>query len=67
MVNYELLNEKIKASGLKLYAIADACGLTRQGFHNKISGEREFSHSEIVALCDVLRLTPKEREKIFFN
>lgn len=66
-MNFDMLNEKIKASGLKQCVIAKACNLTPQGFYNKISGAREFKHSELVALCEVLRLTPKEREKIFFS
>lgn len=66
MVNLELLEYKIQQSGLKLYAIASACNLTVQGFHNKLKGKSEFKHSEMVALCNILHLTDLEKNEIFF-
>lgn len=38
MINYELLKNRINKSGIKIYALAEACGLTPQGLYNKLNG-----------------------------
>lgn len=58
---------KIKSVGLKISYLAEQLGLSRQGLANKINGETEFYASEINKLSELLKLTPEEREEIFFN
>lgn len=66
MVNTELLNEKIRQSGLKIGFIAQELGITRQGLYYKITNERAFKPDEIKILCNLLNINSKsERADIF--
>ena len=65
-MNGVLLLSKIDASNLSKSYLAEALGLTRQGFNNKMSGEREFKGSEIKKLSKLLNLSLQEKEAIFF-
>lgn len=67
MTDTVLLEQKIQESGYKTSHIADKLGLTFQGFQNKRKGVSEFYAKEIVILSDLLKLTKREREQIFFN
>ena len=58
-VNTELLQKKIKDSGLKMGFIAEKLGRSRQALRGKIKGETEFLP------CELLRLTDEERRLIF--
>jgi hypothetical protein len=64
-VNTELLQKKIKDSGLKMGFIAEKLGRSRQALSDKIKGETEFLPSEIRVLCELLQLTDEERRLIF--
>ena len=67
MVNVELLNQKIKDSGLKREYIAEQCGITRTGFYNKANNRTEFTSGEVLKLCQILSITKlTEKESIFF-
>ena len=66
MINYELLKNRINKSGIKIYALAEACGLTPQGLYNKLNGKNDFRCSEIICLSKVLNLSPEDRNAIFF-
>lgn len=66
MTNTELLRKKIDQSGYKLTFIARECGLTYQGFMNKVNNESGFFASEIMILQKLLRLTQAEVMAIFF-
>ncbi len=66
MTNVQLLDEKIKDSGMTITAIAKKSGILRATLYNKKSGKSEFSASEITKLTEVLHLSKSEREKIFF-
>ena len=61
-----LLRTKLTESGYKLGFVADQCGLTYQGFKNKVDGKHDFTAPEIYKLRDLLRLSPDEVEAIFF-
>lgn len=66
MTNTKLLREKIDASGLKLQYIADQLGITHFGLYKKLQDGSEFKPSQIVKLCELLRIeTAEEREQIF--
>ena len=66
MTNATLLRAKIEASGLKLRFIATKVGITYQALLNKMNNKSEFRAREIQALCDVLGISPQEKEDIFF-
>lgn len=66
MTDSHLLEQKIKAVGLTISAIAEKLGITRAGFYKKLNNDTEFKASEISKLSTILGLTSKEREQIFF-
>ena len=66
MTNTSLLRKMIDKSGYKLHFIASKLGITYQGFLRKINNETEFKASEIQGLKELLNLTDKERDEIFF-
>lgn len=66
MTNTALLREKMDESGYKLRFIAKQIGITYQGFLKKINNESEFRVSEVQGLCQLLNLTPEDKENIFF-
>lgn len=67
MTNFELLNQKIKDSGMTMVAIAEKCDFTRETFYNRLNGNGEFKASEIVSLTRILQLTKEERDEIFLK
>ena len=67
MTNTELLRRMIDDSGYELLFIAEKCGLTYQGFMNKVNGKYEFTAPEIKALRTLLKLGPDDVERIFFT
>lgn len=67
MTDSELLKNKIKESGVKMYHIADVLNISRYGLLKKINNESEFKVSEVLTMAKLLQLTTEEREKIFFG
>lgn len=67
MTDSEALSKAIENSGLKLAFIANKLELSREGFYKKLNNQTEFKASEIVKLQDILNLSNKERDKIFFT
>ena len=67
MTNTNLLNEKIKTSGLKLGFIAEKLDISYHWLKKKIDGEVAFKAYEIQILCELLNITDlHEKELIFF-
>jgi DNA-binding Xre family transcriptional regulator len=67
MTDTELLWSIIDSKGIKRLAVAEAIGMSYQGFLNKMQHKRDFTASEIQRLCDFLNITSlEEKEKIFF-
>lgn len=66
MTDSILLNVLIKSKGLKYGYIADRMNLSRAALYNKVNGKTEFLGSEISMLSDILNLSVKEKETIFF-
>lgn len=67
MTNSEMLNKKIKESGLKIGFIAEKLNISYGWLNKKISNEKPFKAYEIQALCDVLGITDlEEKNEIFF-
>lgn len=65
-MNCQLLLEKIESRNLSKTFVAEFLGLTRQGFYNKLNGDRDFKGSEIKQLIRLLDLDPEEQQAIFF-
>lgn len=63
--NVNLLWEKVKASGMKIEPLANAVGLTREGFYKKLDRGTEWKPSQILVLCEYLRLSEDDRRQIF--
>ena len=57
MTNTKLLREKIAESGYKLTYIAAQCGLSYQGFLNKVNNKSQFTAPEISEIKKLLNLT----------
>ncbi len=66
MVNFELLNKKIKNSGMTVVAVAEKSGILRATLYNKLNGSSDFKASEILKLSSALGLSVDERNNIFF-
>ena len=66
MTDTEKLNDAILESGIKITAIANKLGISREGFYKKLNNETEFKASEISAMQRILGLTNKKRGEIFF-
>lgn len=63
----EMLRKVIDDQGLKMSALADKVGMSRQSLYLKIKGDREFDQGEMMSLKKALRLSDKEFMAIFFG
>lgn len=66
MTDKKLLTEEIKKSGLKKEYVAQVLKMTPQSFSNKLAGRTDFTISEAKKIIELLGLSVKTREKIFF-
>lgn len=66
-LNYMLLNDTVKQSGLKKKAIAERMGISNYTLGMKLSGVRKFNIDEVAALCKILTISEERRNAIFFN
>ena len=67
MTNTELLEDKIKKSGLKITYLAHKVGLSYAGFRNCVTNKADFKAVHIDVLCEDLGITDlQEKEDIFF-
>ena len=67
MVDTQLLDEKIKSSGLKCGYIVEKLGISRQAFDRKRNNKYAFRGAEIYVICDLLKITDdNEKNRIFF-
>lgn len=67
MTNVELLQEAIKRSGKSRTALAAAWDMSMPTYYGRISGNSEFTASEIVAAAASLGLTREQRDAIFLG
>ena len=68
MVNTELLNLKIKESGLKKSQLCKVMGITYQAFRRKRNNASAFTSQEVNTLCELLNIrTMAEMKKIFLS
>ena len=66
MVNYDLLNEKIKETGYQRGYIASKMGLSLTSFSYKTNGKRKILLEEVPKFQRALNLTRKDVTDIFF-
>ena len=68
MVNTQMLEGVIKASGLRKTYLADKLGISIQSLRLKCDNKSEFKTNEVATLCSELGITRlTDKEKIFFN
>ena len=67
MTNSTMLEKAITDSGIKRNAIMKALNIRSYStLREKIETKYEFTASEIIKLCEILRLDNDQREAIFF-
>ncbi len=66
-MNLNSLNAKIRELSIPVSKIAEKMGISRQSLYLKLAGERQFKKSEANSICNILRLTNKEKIDIFFK
>lgn len=66
MTDLQALSSRIKESGIPMSVVARKSGILRETLYNRLAGRGEFKASEIEALANVLRLSSRERDDIFF-
>lgn len=67
MTDTDELMKYITDSGITITALATKIGITRESLYGKIRNNTEFKASEIVALQNVLHMSNKKRDEIFFK
>ena len=66
MVNLDKLKTKLVDSGKKTGFVAEKLGITREGFHKKMTGKSQFNILEVKVLCEQLNITDAEEFKDIF-
>ena len=66
MTDSKKLRDAVAAKGLKYNYLADNLGLTPYGLKKKIENDTEFKAGEVKKLSDLLGLSNRERDAIFF-
>lgn len=66
MTNSKALREWIAERGFKLKYVAQMLGITPYSLQKKIDNETEFKVSEIAVFTDILGMSGKTRDAIFF-
>ena len=66
MVDFDLLNKRIRDSGMTITAIAEKSGILRETLYNKLNGSVDFKASEILRISKTLNLSIEDRDSIFF-
>ena len=66
MTDSKKLRDAVAAKGLKYNYLADNLGLAPYGLQKKIENDTEFKVGEVKKLSDLLGLSNRERDAIFF-
>lgn len=64
-VDSALLEDYIEKSGYKIGFITEQLGISRQAFDQKMKNRNKFRASEVYVLCDLLKISPEDKPKIF--
>lgn len=66
MVDIKGLKKLIEDSGMTMVAFSNKTGILRATMYNRLSGQGEFTVSEIESISETLHLTVSQRNAIFF-
>lgn len=66
MTDTKMLRDRINSLGLKYKYIAGVLGISTYALQMKIDNDSEFKVSEVNSLSEILGLTLKEKDLIFF-
>jgi len=66
-MNYKKLQAAVQRSGMKRGFLAEKMGISDQVMSDRISGKSPWKVPEAAAFCEVLGLSKKERDEIFFG
>ncbi len=66
MVDYDKLRGKLVEKRLTQSDIAEAIGCSRQAVSNKMTGKTALTLRDVTAICELMKVTPDERDSIFF-
>lgn len=67
MTNSMMLRMAIQRTGLKISAVMEALGIkSYTTMREKLDNVKSFTVREMGILCTLLKLTPEQREQIFF-
>lgn len=66
MTDTKALRDIIEEKGLKYKAVARNLGITPYGLQKKIENDTEFKASEVGKLSELLNLSTRQKERIFF-
>ena len=66
MFNQNVLKAKITETGMSVIEVCNELGICEATFYRKMARGGDFSRFEIGKLAEVLNLSTKERDRIFF-
>ena len=66
MTDTDKFKRAVTSRGLKYGFLAEKLGISRAALWMKINNETEFKVSEVTVLSNIMRLTRKEMDEIFF-
>ena len=66
MTNTKLFRDTVESCGIKYKMIAKTVGITPYGLQKKIENDTQFKAEEIAAISELLRLSIRQRDAIFF-
>lgn len=67
MLNVIELEVAMKRTGVTKNELAKNLNISLQTLYNKFNGNVEFKPSEIMRTCEILKLSQKDRDVIFFT
>ena len=67
MVNTQLLEEKIKKSGLRVDFLIETLGISHTAYYKKKDNKTPFRAAEVYVLCDLLNIRDDNEKHEIFN
>lgn len=67
MIDLDMLKEKIEESGMTIPVLARKAGMEDYTLRRRLTGEGDFTASEIVGISKALKLKLSERNHIFLS
>ena len=66
MVNIQRLKGEVKANGLTTTAMAKKMGVSSNTLNELYAGRMQFKLNHVNDICEILNLSKKQRDDIFF-